>query len=129
LLSDKLHFHDAIPNHEYQVALRSHHVLLLFNDYTILGTKIFDYLAAKRRIWLCFSKINEGEEKNVQADIIHQTNAGLSITNKMHLIREIENVWDEFINHGNIRCESTNTEQFSRRIQVERLANHIKNIH
>ena len=128
LLSDKLHFHDAIPNHEYQVALRSHHVLLLFNDYTILGTKIFDYLAAKRRIWLCFSKINEGVEKNVQADIIHQTNAGISINNKMHLIREIENVWDEFINHGNIRCESTNTEQFSRRIQVARLADFVKNL-
>jgi hypothetical protein len=47
----------------------------------------------------------------------------------MHLIREIENVWDEFINHGDIRCDSINTEQFSRRIQAERLANQIKNMH
>jgi glycosyltransferase involved in cell wall biosynthesis len=129
LLSDKLHFHDAIPNHEYQIALRNHHVLLLFNDYTILGTKIFDYLAAKRRIWLCFSQENEREEKNVQAQIIHETHSGVMISNKMHLIREIENIWDEFINHGDIRCESINTEQYSRRIQVERLAKHIKNIH
>lgn len=128
LLSDNLHFHDAIPNHEYQVALRSHHVLLLFNDYTILGTKIFDYLAAKRRIWLCFSKVNEGEEKSVQAEIIHQTNAGISIVDKIHLIREIDNVWNELINHGDIRCESVNTEQFSRRLQVARLADFVKNI-
>jgi glycosyltransferase involved in cell wall biosynthesis len=128
LLSDKLHFHDAIPNHEYQNALRNHHVLLLFNDYTILGTKIFDYLAAKRRIWLCFSQENEREEKNVQAQIIHETHSGVMISNKMHLIREIENVWHEFINHGDIRCDSINTEQYSRGIQVERLANHIKNI-
>jgi glycosyltransferase involved in cell wall biosynthesis len=128
LLSDKLHFHDAVPNHEYQFALRNHHVLLLFNDYTILGTKIFDYLAAKRRIWFCFSQGHEGYEKNVQAEIIHETNSGIFITNKMQLIREIENVWDEFINHGEIRCESINTQQFSRRIQAERLANLIKTL-
>jgi hypothetical protein len=46
----------------------------------------------------------------------------------MQLIREVENVWDEFINHGDIRCESINTQQFSRRIQVERLANLIKTL-
>jgi hypothetical protein len=86
-------------------------------------------LAAKRRIWFCFSQGHEGDKKNVQAEIIHETNSGILITDKMHLILEIENVWDEFINHGDIRCESINTEQFSRRIQVECLANQIKNMH
>ena len=34
--------------------LAKQNVCLLFNDYSILGTKIFDYLAVRRKIIFCY---------------------------------------------------------------------------
>ena len=42
-------------------ALAADNVMLLFNDYSIMGTKIFDYLGIRRKMILCFADDKEAK--------------------------------------------------------------------
>ena len=42
--------------------LAKNNVVLLFNDYSILGTKIFDYIGIKRTILLCYANDDEANK-------------------------------------------------------------------
>jgi hypothetical protein len=133
--------YSKMPNQVLLKTLASHHVMILFNYYSYLGTKIFDYLAIKRQIILCFEQdpvaealrkryfsINETANSNteLQADVLRKTNGGIVVTDAAHLQRVLASLQEEFLRTGNIACDSQDTEQYSRRIQVERLASLIK---
>jgi hypothetical protein len=135
--------YSKMPNQELLIMLASHHSMILFNDYSFLGTKIFDYLAIKRQIMLCFERdpvaealrkryflIKETTNANaqLQADVLRKTNGGIVVTDAAHLQRVLASLQEEFLRTGNIACDSQDTEQYSRRIQVERLASLIKSI-
>jgi hypothetical protein len=132
-----------MPNQALLKTLASHHVMILFNYYSYLGTKIFDYLAIKRQIILCFEQdpvaealrkryfsIEESSNGNtqLQADVLRKTNGGIVVTDAAHLQRVFTSLQEEFLRTGNIACDSRDIEQYSRRIQVERLASLIKSI-
>lgn len=131
------------PNNDLITALSEHHAFLLFNDYYISGTKIYDYLALRRKILFCFrneveaKKLRkkyyhvenlEEEESFPQQEIIQKTNSGIVIEDSEHLLKVLDELYAEFEVTGTIACNSVGIEQYSRKVQVKRLAEIIQNI-
>ena len=132
-----------LQNEELVKKLAESNVFLLFNDYSILGTKIFTYLGLKRKILLCFENdanalqlksqfFNldefESESKQLQADLIRETNSGIVVKNAAHLQEVLGELWDEFSTTGQVACDSVGVEKYSRKVQVEKLAELIRGI-
>ena len=130
-----------MQNQELLGKLASDHVMLLFNYYSYMGTKIFDYLGIRRKIILCYENDPEAhslkqkyyhvdesgsESKQLQADLIKQTNSGIIVKDSQHLRQVLHDLYVEFQATGQIACDSYGVEQYSRKIQVERLAEIIK---
>ncbi len=130
-----------MQNQELLEKLASDHVMILFNYYSYMGTKIFDYLGIRRKIILCYENDPEAhslkqkyyhvdesgsESKQLQADLIKQTNSGIIVKDSQDLRQVLHDLYVEFQATGQIACDSHGVEQFSRKIQVERLAEIIK---
>ena len=130
-----------MQNQELLEKLASDHVMLLFNYYSYMGTKIFDYLGIRRKMILCYENdpdahslkqkyyhVDESgsESKQLQADLIKQTNSGIIVKDSQHLRQVLQDLYVEFQATGQIACDSHGVEQYSRKIQVERLAEIIK---
>ena len=130
-----------MQNQELLEKLASDHVMLLFNYYSYMGTKIFDYLGIRRKMILCYENDPEAhslkqkyyhvdesgsESKQLQADLIKQTNSGIIVKDSQHLRQVLHDLYVEFQATGQIACDSYGVEQYSRKIQVERLAEIIK---
>jgi glycosyltransferase involved in cell wall biosynthesis len=54
-MKESTKFFPKLPNQKLLVELARSNVLILFNDYSFLGTKIYDYLGVNRLILLCFT--------------------------------------------------------------------------
>ena len=106
-----------------------------------MGTKIFDYLGIRRKMIMCYENDAEAnllkqkyyaidesgsESKHLQADLIKQTNSGVIVKDSAHLLTVLEELYAEFQATGQIACDSHGVEQYSRKIQVEKLAEVIK---
>jgi glycosyltransferase involved in cell wall biosynthesis len=130
-----------IENEKLVELLAKANVFLLFNDYSILGTKIFTYLGLKRKILFCYSNDNEAkilkenhynltefdsESKQLQADLINETNSGIIVRDSHHLLEVLKDLYKEFQATGQIACDSISVEKYSRKIQVEKLAELVK---
>jgi hypothetical protein len=142
-LSEIIEFYPRMDNTRLLENLRQADIFLLFNYYSVLGTKIYDYLALKRPILLCFandSSANELKKKHynlkefphlsnsLQADMITATNSGIIVRDAEHLKVVLQELWDEFQSRGYIECNSHGIEQYSRRRQTEKLAEVIKEV-
>lgn len=142
-LKQRMKIYPKIENEKLVELLAKANLFLLFNDYSILGTKIFTYLGIKRKMMLCFSddsdakilKENhynltefESESKTLQADLINKTNSGVIVRDSNHLQEVLEELYAEFQETGQIACDSVGVENYSRKIQVEKLAELIKSI-
>lgn len=144
-LRDIVHVYPKMLNVDLLKQLARQNVLLLFNDYSIMGTKIYDYLAIKRKILLCYSndkdalqlkkqffpfsdKQNHGENSHLQEDIILENHAGIIVEDATQMQTIIANIYHEFQQKGEISCNSTNIEQHSRKEQTKILASIIQNI-
>lgn len=136
-------FYNRLSYANMMSALAKCNLLLLFNYYSFIGTKIYDYLALRRKIIFCYTddeKANELKQKhfvlkdqnwenlNIQADLIAQTESGLLIKNEESLIDTFESLSREFEIEKRIVCNSVNVEGFSRNAQVNKLANLLINI-
>ena len=132
-----------IQNHELLEKLAADNVMLLFNYYSYMGTKIFDYLGIRRKMIMCyendaganllkqkFYSVDESgtESKQLQADLIHETNSGIIVKDSNHLQEVLQELYTEFEEKGFIACDSVGVENYSRKIQVEKLAELVKNI-
>ncbi|HBX53001.1 MAG: hypothetical protein A2275_12030 [Bacteroidetes bacterium RIFOXYA12_FULL_35_11] len=131
-----------IPNNKLLLELSKNDVMLLFNDYFFISTKTFEYIGLKRKILLCYTNataqkklINKYFKKKIfninmqsQEDLITNTNSGFCIKNEEHLWEVLLNLKVEFEEKRKIECHSINTEQYSRKIQVEKLAGIINKI-
>lgn len=138
-----IHIYPRMPNADLLVKLAESNMFLLFNYYSIIGTKIYDYLALKRKILLCYTEdlhalelkrqyysIDELEDEsdNLQARVIEKTNSGVAVKNEQELHKILLQSIEEYNAHGYIACNSHNTEQYSRKIQVQKLAKIITEI-
>ena len=118
-------------------------VLLLFNDFSIIGTKIYDYLGLKRPILFCYSedessiklmnkyfieKFGKSVKLNVQEQLIRKKNAGFIIKNSEQLILILDSIIEEHKKTGSVKCHTIDSEEFSRRNQTKKLAELIHEI-
>src|SRR5690554_2906955 len=137
---EALQIFPKMPNRDLLHKLASENVMLLFNYYSFQGTKIYDYLGLKRKIILCYANDEkalalkekyysieevEGMSKQLQADLLQETNAGVIVENESHLQEVLQDLVNEFKNKGEISCESVGSENYSRKIQVKKMAEYI----
>lgn len=126
-----------INNLELFSYLAKDNLLLLFNYYSFVGTKIFDYLALERKILLCYkndkeamalkSKYYDYDEKyadsdDVQEQILTETQAGVTVLDAKHLSEVLDAEYNAFLNSRKIECNSKNVNQYSRAFQTKKLA-------
>ena len=132
-----------IPNDVLLRELAQNNVMLLFNYYSFMGTKIFDYVGIKRKILMCYSNDREalklkkkyytmeeidGVSHHLQVDLIEETKSGIIVENEESLMTAIEELYHEFQINGKIECNSVNVENYSRKIQVKKLAEIINSL-
>jgi hypothetical protein len=137
------HIYPRIPNQQLLEKLANCNALLLFNHYSILGTKIFDYIGLRRKILLCYTANTESkqlksryfpleeiqsESNKLQEELIAKTNSGIALRDELHLKETLAEMLREFNSTGKIHCDSKNIENYSRQIQTEKLAELIKSI-
>ncbi len=134
-------FFRRAPNAEIIVTLATANAFLLFNDFAYVGTKIYDYLALKRRILLCFSDDTQTRKlrrefydrdeagmmnRRVQEDMIRATQSGVIIRDERHLVDTLSDLYREFRANGCIACHSVGTEAYSRESHARRMAEIIR---
>jgi len=127
-----------VNNDKLLPTLAKYNTLLLFNYHKSIGTKIYDYIALKRKIIFCFqidnsqkrtSKSTIGSYSNSpQIELIKKTNSGIIVKNKEHLLEVLNDLYKEFSETGQIACHSKDISEYSRKAQTEKLANLIKSI-
>ncbi len=138
-----VNFYPRMANLLLVTELAKQNACLLFNDYSILSTKIFDYLAVRRQILLCYENDPEAEQlkkdffwieemetesQQLQAEMITATNSGIVVKDAAHLKTVLLELSDELRQNGFVACHSQNIENFSRIRQVEKLAETIKSL-
>jgi len=129
LLKNCTNIFPRMNNLELVKVMAEKNVLLLFNYHSILGTKIFDYLALKRKIILCYDEGTVTDQcARPQAELINATNSGIAINDAEHLKRILQELSDVLKENGYISCPSTGIDKYSRVRQVERLAEIVKGV-
>lgn len=141
--NDYVHFYPKTSTEQLQQKLSNVNLFLLFNDYENIGTKIYDYLALKRRIILCFTDDkNSNRLKKVhynikpkkivsttlQSDLLQLTRAGESIKNTNELRKVLIKTFKEFKENGFIEINSKNIDNYSRKNQTKKLCKLISSI-
>ena len=142
-LKEKIELFPKLQNTDLLKKMAEDNVLLLFNYYAYMGTKIYDYLAVKRQILFCFKgdyeaealkekyyNMNNKEESsaNLQEELILKTNSGIIVNNSEHLYKILNKVYEEFELNGMVKCNSINIEDYSRKKQVEYLSKKITSL-
>ncbi len=142
-LKSHVSIYGRIPNNELLKTLAKHNVMLLFNYYSFMGTKIYDYVGLKRQILFCYSddadalKLKKryypldelsGISNHLQEDLIRETNSGVIVKDSSQLPSVLNDLYAEFQQNGFITCNSQNIEQYSRRHGAKMLADIVKNL-
>lgn len=141
-LKDKVFLYDKMDNKALLKKLNSSDVLILFNDYIISGTKIYDYLALKKYILLCYDEMNHGNStiipykeeilsekyEFVQKSIIERCRVGHVAKNPKDFYNQIKILYKQYIESGEIYVSDINTEEYSRKYQTQKLVELILNI-
>ena len=122
--------------------LRKSNLLLLFNYYNFMGTKIYDYLGLNRKILFCFKNDNEAnalKDKfyNYKVDtnfniypqikLLEKTNLGIIVEDKHHLYNIIVQLNEVFKINKLIPVSKNNASSYSRREQCKLLCENINN--
>ena len=136
---------DKIPNPQVLVKLRSSQCLVLFNYYENAGTKIYDYLAMKRKILFCFSEDPEADERmknyytstwkeesgnlRPQQALLDKYKVGIIVPNAAALNSKLNELGEEFLRLGQLNCIDLDVSVFSRESQTGQLAEGILDFH
>ena len=136
-LCPRVSFTPRLPNDRMAAELARAHAFVAFNNYAYPGTKIYDYMALRRRILLCYSDDPEamrlkelhyniaatpGTDERTHARLIEATGSGTVVRDAPHLRQILEDLHREFTENRSIACRSTGIERFSRRTQAGLLA-------
>ena len=135
-------FSPKLPNDELVKEISNDNLLLLFNDYEILGTKIFNYLGVKRKILLCYSDCEKAkilkekhfyystpeDAKNLQSKVITKTKGGEIVRNGAHLIELLQENSAEFSSSKEIKCDSIHVEEYTREQQIKSFTDFLNSI-
>lgn len=130
-------FFKKAPNAEIIEILATANAFLLFNNFAYVGTKIYDYLALRRRILLCFSDDTQARKlqrefydldeagmrnRRVQEDMIGATQSGVIIRDEEHLVDTLSGLYREFLKNRCVACNSVGIEAYSRESHARRMA-------
>ena len=129
-------FLDRLPNDQAAIELSRSNAFLLFNYYSMVGTKIYDYIALQRKILLCYSDDPEAlrlrerfhflaagnDDLRPMERLIAETNAGIVVKDAAHLEGLLREMLEEFEHNAAIACRPSGVETFSRRAAAGRLA-------
>ncbi|MBI3520967.1 MAG: hypothetical protein HY062_16630 [Bacteroidetes bacterium] len=141
-LTNHVKIFPKIPNELLIKKLAEENLLLLFNYYSFSGTKIYDYLGLKRSILFCYTDDEEANllkkqfypysnsgtiPENLQESIIHKTKSGYLLKDASHLLKKLEELYKEFLSNGYITCNTIDADKYSRKYQVKKMAEIIKN--
>ena len=136
-------FYGRLPNNEAVHVLSHANAFVLFNNYAFPGTKIFDYLALRRRVLLCYSAdpealelkarhfiIDDSElgEPRIMESLLDETGAGTVVRDAAHLREVLADLYDEFLQDGRVACDSHGIGRFSRHRQAGRMAEVVKEV-
>lgn len=140
ILKNHVEIIGKMPNDQLLKELAKDNVMLLFNYYSYMGTKIFDYLGIKRKILLCFTKDKEAQKlkleyykvkengnfsESLQEDLIKETNSGNIVIDASELFIILEELCHEFSLTNEIKSPSTKTDNHSRKNYVKVLAEYL----
>ena len=143
LLSKNLVVYPKMSNDLILEKIAENNILLLFNDYSIIGTKVYEFIAIQRKIIFCYSDEEKAKtlkskhftiseeyqlSNTLQQDLITQKNAGTIVRNEQHLFEVLTDLNTEFLTSGSIRCNSDSVEEFSRKKQTGILVKIIEEI-
>lgn len=131
-----VHIYPRLSNIDLIQKISVNNVMLLFHYYSIIGTKIYDYLGLKRVILLCYSNDEEGnklKEKyytfkeddssdSLQENIINITSSGHVVRDSKHLLILLNELYIELLKNGSIKCHTNNEQTYSRKSQTKLLA-------
>ena len=135
-----MHFYPKMNNKKLLSELRSSNTLLLFNYYSFMGTKIYDYLGINRMILFCFKNDNEANELknkwynykndenfniNPQIDLLNKTNSGIIVENNDHLYDTLLELNEIFKKKKLIPVLEYSNSNYSRREQCKLLCENI----
>lgn len=124
-------------------SLATANAFVLFNEGANPGTKIYEYLALRRRILLCFSKATQSRKKQrefyrlgetgmrgrrVQEDMIRATQSGVIVQDEEHLVDTLAALYREFLLNGRIACNSVGTEAYSRESHARGMAEIVRGV-
>lgn len=130
-----------MPNAKLLEELAKDNVMLLFNYYSYMGTKIFDYIGLKRKILFCFTddsiakslkaryyKVKESDNFSgqLQAELIKDSNAGILVKDATDLKKHLISLNEEFKVNNNISANTNNSDNFSRKHYVKILSYQLK---
>ena len=138
-LANKVRFFNKTTNRELFKSLAENNVFLLFNDYNLIGTKIFDYIAINRKILLCYSEEKSEKYKSYpyyndksalmfekeQEVLIDKLRAGDVVKDSEQLFEELKKIEKEFNKYRRVEQSLNNIEIYSRRNSVKKLAERI----
>ena len=139
-IEESIKFYPRLPNKDLLVKLSEANALVLFNEYSFMGTKIYDYMGVNRFIIHCFNtdedainlKITQFPMENdskfsnkLQEEIINLTKTGKSVDDKVQLKKLFNKLFLEFTNSGKVSLQSRDINKFSRKGQAEKLAKSI----
>lgn len=142
-LAGKVNVFPRMENSLLMRQLAKHNVMLLFNYYAFMGTKIYDYLGLRRKILFCYSDDDDalrlkekyyptdeiaGLSTHLQEDLINQTHSGVVVKDQKHLLKVLADLFDEFLRTGNIACDTVGEENYSRKAGTKMLAEIVCNI-
>jgi hypothetical protein len=130
-----------MPNAKLLEELAKDNVMLLFNYYSYMGTKIFDYIGLKRKILFCFTddsvakslkaryyKVKESDNFSgqLQAELIKDSNAGILVKDVTDLKKHLISLYEEFKVNNKIIANTNNIDNYSRKYYVKILADKLK---
>lgn len=142
-LKNVVFVHPKIPYENLIQELSQCDVLLLFNYYSSMGTKIYDYLGLNRKILFCYgndpesnalknrhyrAEEFEGVNTQLQQELILQKNAGIIVESKSEIPAILHDLVEEHRLSGLIASETKNTTELSRKGQTQRLSEWIEHI-
>lgn len=140
-ISEFVQFSPPIENKLFVREMSKNNILILFNSFELMGTKIYDYLAMNRKILLLYTDDDEanklkqtyyptaltGEFSNsLQADLLKKTNSGIAVKDADQLLNVLIQLNEELLKTGEIAHTPSAIEEYSRKNQAKKLADFIK---
>ena len=144
-LKEVVQIYPKLPYEQVLDALSKANLFLLFNEHSNIGvgTKIYDYIALNRKVLFCFEENTQSSvfgknfneeitshfKNNLIIDLLTNTNSGIIVKNGIHLHQVLDILLNEFETKGYIDSNIKNIENYSRKIQTEKLVNFINEIY